>query len=121
MTTILKDEKKQERFEKLPKWAQEEILSLKREVEDLKKELVLQQDSLSPTRIKWGYGKSGGKEAYGYVPDHETIFFNINEFDYSIRVSFDYKDKKTVYINGDRPLKIKPQSCNAIKVCLEDD
>ncbi len=52
-----------EQLAKLPKYASDEIVALRRKCEELRSELVAQQGS-TPTKVKWGWELED--EAFGY-------------------------------------------------------
>ncbi len=60
---------------KLPKYAQEEIVALRRTIEDLRRALLEQQQDV-PTRVRWGR-EWKGDDSGGYLPDLESVSFRI--------------------------------------------
>lgn len=102
---------------KLPKYASDEIVALRRSVAELQSELKAQQQS-TPTKVKWGWELKG--EAFGYLKDDETIFFTIprGKFPSKLRVSMK-RGLDGININADGTLMIECGSSNDVTVRLK--
>jgi len=97
---------------KLPKYAQEEINSLRRQVDTLRRSLEEQKQS-KPTRVQWGYEimRDG---AGGYLPDDEQVSFRIASGpNRHVRVRL---TEYGLYINADTGISIQCESSNCFTV-----
>ncbi len=100
------------KYDKLPKYAQDELLRLRRIVTDLQEALRRQQQS-TPSNIQWGRGFEKNR-ATGYLDDDETIAFRMCQHpDSHIRVC---RDKDGLRISGDGRLSIICESSNCFTV-----
>lgn len=94
---------------KLPKYAQEEIISLHRRVRTLKQSLEEQKQS-TPTKISWG--RLLDDHAGGYLPDEDRVEFRISK---SMRVRARITEDG-LYINADHGIAILCESSNCFTV-----
>ena len=76
------------RFERLPKWAQDDIIMLRRKVDDLRSELKAQQCS-ELSRIKWGWSFRDDT-AKGYLRDDEHLSFVLKDSQKVMRIHFSH-------------------------------
>lgn len=106
------------RFHKLPKWAQQDIATLRRKVDDLQRELQAQQCD-EPSRIQWGrmYGPASAK---GYLQNDEQIAFTPKSDGHErpIRVHFNL-DQTHLEIHGDGQIVVKPTARNWVQISVE--
>jgi hypothetical protein len=106
-----------EQLKKLPKYAQDEISWLRREVDRLKGELVAQQCD-TPSRVKWGYDFLPDKEAFGYLQDDRQVEFSVGERPRrKIRIQLT-REYDGVRVNADGTLEIECRSSNDITIRL---
>jgi hypothetical protein len=106
-----------EQLRKLPKYAQDEISWLRREVDRLKGELVAQQCD-TPSRVKWGYDSPTTPEAFGYLPDDRQVEFSVGDRPRrKIRIEL-MRECDGVRVNADGTLKIECRSSNHITIRL---
>lgn len=106
-----------EKLARLPKWAQERIQLLER---DLSREREKAQRHLSqePTRIGLGYHTAQDKmgEPRVWLPDDEHVTFFLEDRqrpgDRSISFSFDRHSGGVQVRSTDGPLQIEPQASN---------
>jgi hypothetical protein len=105
-----------EQLEKLPKYARDEIIALRRDKADLQQEIrAMRQDK--PSRVKWGWGMSED-EAYGYLRDSETVAFTTAKGDRSIiRVRLK-EGSLNIMANGE--LLIHCQSSNCFDLTVKE-
>lgn len=100
---------------KLPKYAQDEVIALRRKVEELRREFVAQQQTV-PTKVRWGY-KLMNDDAFGYVPDYETVFFQVTEHpNRHIRIRL---TERGLNVNADGRLILMLRSSNDCDMSLE--
>jgi hypothetical protein len=105
--TILDD-----KHNKLPKYAQEEIETLQRTIRTLREALKAQQQDI-PSKVQWGRLYIPDR-AKGYLDDNETLSFQVHQHpDTYIRVRL---DGQTLKINGDNGLLIVCESSNCFIV-----
>jgi len=108
-----------EQLSKLPKYASDEIVALRRQVDSLKSELVAQQGA-TPTKVKWGWELKG--EAFGYLKDDETVFFSVPRGRYMSKIRVTMKrDQNGININADGTLVIECGSSNDCTIRLKQD
>ena len=98
-------------LDKLPKYAQEEIVALRRNVVDLQQALLDQRQDV-PSRVEWGKAWRGGP--CGFLPDDETVTFLVNmKPERRIRVRL---NDNGLYATSDGSLQILCESSNCFTV-----
>lgn len=108
MSTIVLDEK----YAKLPKYAQEDLLHMQRRIAELQDALRAQQQD-TPSNIQWGRTYMPDR-ANGYLENDEIITFRMRQRpDTYIRVRLDTEGLK---ISGDCRLIIICESSNCVTV-----
>ncbi len=101
-----------DRWAKLPKYAQEELVRLNRIVSDLQHALKEQQQDV-PSKIRWGRTFMPNR-ATGYLPDDEIIEFEVHAAPHrSIRVRL---DETGLRISADNRISILCESSNCFTV-----
>lgn len=108
----------EDQFNKLPKWAQTEIIVLKNQLQTAQ-EISYTLSGTTPTRIRWGYENGTISESYGYIRDTETIFFQTQERRGMIRIRL-VDQGKAININADGSLNIEPYSTNDVKIRIAE-
>lgn len=104
------------KLDKLPKYARDEIIALRRKVEELRL-TIKQERTTEPTNIAWGY-RHCPDDAYGYVPDGETVFFSLGGQPRDvIRVR---RKNGALNINADGTLLIECYSSNDLLLSIKD-
>jgi hypothetical protein len=96
-------------IDKLPKYAQDEITSLRRQVATLRQSLLDQQQT-TPTKISWG--NIFKDSAHGYLRDDEQVEFAISQH---VRIRARITEDG-LYINGDHCLAILCEASNCVTV-----
>jgi hypothetical protein len=104
-------------IEKLPRWARNEIVALRRENEALKEELRIATGK-EETRVY--YQESFSVDGKNYIPDRTTIYFRLgeNKWEY-VYLHIDSKNNLRVY--GHNAIKVLPQASNLVYIRLEND
>lgn len=108
----------EKRLARLPKWAQDEITTLRRKVDGLARELKVQQCD-APSRIQWGHAW-GAASAKGYLQNDEYIAFTpkADGHERPIRVHFNL-DHTHLEIHCDGAIVVKPTSRNWVQISVE--
>lgn len=99
-------------LDKLPKYAREEIVALRRQVDELRRSLIEQRQDV-PSRVEWG--KSWSVDAArGFLPSDTEVSFVVSvKPDQRIRVRL---TKDGLYVNGDCSLQILCESSNCFTI-----
>ena len=103
---------KPEQFNKLPKYAQEEITDLRRDVEGFQRALKEQQQD-TPSNIEWG-SHFIAIHSKGYLPDDAQVTFRVSvrpEFRIRARIS-----EEGLHLSADGGLLIQCESSNCFTV-----
>ena len=101
------------RFSKLPKFAQEEIVGLRRTIETLRRSLKEQQQS-EPSRVRWGRMFNDDMPK-GFLSDTEHIHFRLSDLPL-IEVRAGLVKDNGLYINGDDRLYLTFEASNACTI-----
>lgn len=106
------------RFRKLPKWAQEDIATLRRKVDDLTRELKAQQCD-EPSRIFWGR-RYMGPSANGYLGNDEHIEFvpKSDGYERPIRIHFN-QELTCLECHCDGQIVVRSTSRNWVQISVE--
>lgn len=102
----------EEKFAKLPKWAQDHIHQLERTIEALKEKHA----PYSESKVTWGFSIDETMRQ-GHIPDDVPVRWMINEKSYHY---FDVRltENKELYISGNPLISIDPQAANVVRVKL---
>jgi hypothetical protein len=101
-----------DRWAKLPKYAQEELVRLNRIVSDLQRALKEQQQDV-PSKIRWGRNFMPNR-ATGYLPDDEIVEYQVCASPHRIiRVRL---DETGLRVSGDNRLEIICESSNCFTI-----
>lgn len=111
-------ERDDSRFCKLPKWAQDDITTLRRKVAVLTRELQAQQCS-APSRIFWGR-RYMGPSANGFLMNDEHLEFTPKSdgYDRPIRIHFN-QELTHLECHCDGQLIVRPTSRNWVRLSVE--
>lgn len=107
-----------DQFERLPKYAKDEIRILRMRVDELRSAVQAHVDK-TPTRIRWGYDNPNISESYGYIRDIETVFFKLREKRGMVRARL-VDGGDAVNINADDAVFIELGSSNDFRIRLKD-
>lgn len=111
-------ERDDSRFCKLPKWAQDDILTLRRKVAELTRELKAQQCS-EPSRIQWGVTWETDR-AKGYLQDDEHLVFTPKATDHERPIRIHFNQALTCLVcHTDGVLVVRPVSRNWVQLSVE--
>ena len=98
-------------LDKLPKYAREEIVALRRNVADLQQALLDQRQDM-PSRVEWGKAWRGGP--CGFLPDDEEVVFLVSvKPERKIRVRL---KENGLYVTSDCSLQVLCESSNCFTI-----
>lgn len=102
-----------QRFERLPKWAQDEIHALRRTVDTLRDSLKAQQCN-EPSRIAWGWAYMNDT-AKGFLRDNERLTFTMKDSQRVLRAHFN-EDGNRLQCHCDGQIVVRGVSRNWVEL-----